>query len=310
MENQKSNGMASGNQLEFAIGDVSFKMNPVQGTNDFHIGETLVTQALWKSVMGTNIKTGMLKIFVPELLTSLLDGASNEVDAFVMKYVFYKSIVPEMVETLTAKGVDFGDLKSNGFVVPEVDLMGLGITDAEFESMVGDVPRDFPAEDFVGMFDDLNEVQGDDFPIFFVSRDECQVFIDRLNDKLASQLDGKRFAFPTEAEWEYAAKGGQAGQGCDYSGSNDIESVAWYSANSGEMPHPVAKLQCNELGLYDMNGNVWEWCADMDGTDCVIRGGSSAEGAEDCRIAARSTYRTDKLDANELKMIGFRLALR
>ena len=97
-------------------------------------------------------------------------------------------------------------------------------------------------------------------PVESVSWDDCQEFIEKLN-----RLTGKNFRLPTEAEWEYAARGGSKSRGYKYSGSNNPDAVAWYDDNSGGKTHPVAQKQSNELGLYDMSGNVIEWCQDWYG---------------------------------------------
>lgn len=102
--------------------------------------------------------------------------------------------------------------------------------------------------------------KGDNLPVEQVSWDDCQVFIQKLN-----QLTGKQFRLSTEAEWEYAARGGRKSRGYKYAGGNNIGSVAWYCDNSGTGTHPVAAKQANELGVYDMSGNVWEWCSDRYG---------------------------------------------
>lgn len=102
--------------------------------------------------------------------------------------------------------------------------------------------------------------KGDNLPVELVSWNDCQEFIQKLN-----QLTGKQFRLPTEAEWEYAARGGRKSRGYKYAGGNDIGSVAWYCDNSGTGTHPVAAKQANELGIYDMSGNVWEWCSDRYG---------------------------------------------
>ena len=102
--------------------------------------------------------------------------------------------------------------------------------------------------------------QGDNLPVENVSWNDIQEFIKKLN-----RLTGKKYRLPTEAEWEYAARGGKKSQGYKYAGSNTVRGVAWYGENSGNQTHPVGQKQPNELGLYDMSGNVWEWCQDWYG---------------------------------------------
>lgn len=105
-----------------------------------------------------------------------------------------------------------------------------------------------------------SELKGDNLPVETVSWDDCQSFITKLN-----HLTGEHFRLPTEAEWEFAAKGGRQSRGFEYSGSNTIGDVAWHYGNSGSKTHPVATKSPNELGIYDMSGNVWEWCQDWKG---------------------------------------------
>ena len=137
-------------------------------------------------------------------------------------------------------------------------------------------------------------------PVENVSWNDCMEFIVKLN-----QLTGKNFRLPTEAEWEYAARGGNKSRGYKYSGSNNPDAVAWYDKNSGGETHPVAQKQSNELGLYDMSGNVWEWCADRygdyssnsqtnptgasTGSNRVLRGGSWFNYAWIVRVSNRSS---------------------
>ena len=158
--------------------------------------------------------------------------------------------------------------------------------------------------------------KGDNLPVEQVSWDDCQTFISKLN-----ALTGQKFRLPTEAEWEYAARGGNKSRGYKYSGSNTIGDVAWYDGNSGDKTHPVGTKAPNELGIYDMSGNVWEWCSDWfdnyssasqtnpkgptSGANRVDRGGSWISSARYCRVSARDYFSTVSLGSN----LGLRLAL-
>ena len=138
-------------------------------------------------------------------------------------------------------------------------------------------------------------------PVENVSWNDCQEFIKKLN-----KLTGKNFRLPTEAEWEYAARGGKYSRGYKYSGSNNADEVAWYGNNSGFNTHPVATKKANKLGLYDMSGNVWEWCNDWygryqsysqtnptgpsEGDSRVLRGGSWSGNDWSVRVSNRDNY--------------------
>ena len=163
-----------------------------------------------------------------------------------------------------------------------------------------------------------SEFKGDNLPVETVSWYDCQEFISKLN-----RITGKMFRLPTEAEWEYAARGGNKSRGYQYSGSNNLSDVAWYGNNSGDETHAVGTKQPNELGIYDMSGNVDEWCQDWkgayssssqvnptganSGSSRVIRGGSwdaSAWG-----WGCRSSYRSCTLPGNRYYGFGLRLVL-
>ena len=157
---------------------------------------------------------------------------------------------------------------------------------------------------------------GDKLPVEQVSWDDCQTFIRKLN-----LMTGENFRLLTEAEWEYAAHGGNKSHGYKYAGSNTIGDVAWYNSNSGDKTHEVATKQPNELGLYDMSGNVYEWCQDWygdysnssqtnptgtsTGSRRVIHGGSWFNDAEYCR----SSNRNDGGPTRRDDILGLRLAL-
>ena len=161
-----------------------------------------------------------------------------------------------------------------------------------------------------------SKFKGENLPVENVSWDDCQVFVRKLNS-----LTGQNFRLPTEAEWEFACRGGNNSLGYKYSGSDNIDNVAWFDCNSGRKTHFVATKSPNELGIYDMSGNVWEWCSDWydkyssgaqanpkgpeSGSCRVFRGGGWGSYAGYCRSSNRGyntpTHRHDRL--------GLRLAL-
>lgn len=196
------------------------------------------------------------------------------------------------------------------------------VTQALWQAVMGNNPSDFTGDN--------------QRPVETVSWEDCQEFIRKLNS-----LTGKNFRLPTEAEWEYAARGGNKSKGYKYSGSNSIGDVAWFWQNSGDKflsgtdddwdydkilqnnckTHPVKQKQANELGIYDMSGNVWEWCQDRygdynsssqtnptgpsSGSDRKMLGGSWYYDARSCR----SSYRANYYPVNGVNFLGLRLAL-
>jgi len=176
------------------------------------------------------------------------------------------------------------------------------VTQTLWEAVMGKNPSNF---------------KGNNRPVEQVSWDDCQDFIRKL-----SQKTGLNFRLPTEAEWEYSARGGNKGRGYKYAGSNTIGDVAWYTDNSGRTTHDVKTKQANELGLYDMSGNVWEWCQDWkggysssaqtnptgpsSGSYRVYRGGGWYYYARYCRVSCRGSHTPGDRNSN----LGLRLALQ
>ena len=163
------------------------------------------------------------------------------------------------------------------------------------------------------MGDNPSNFKGSQRPVEKVSWNDCQEFIRKLNS-----MTSKRFRLPTEAEWEYASRGGNRSRGYKYAGGNVLDNVAWYENNSGNT-HDVGQKSPNELGLYDMSGNVMEWCADWYGSYSsnsqtnptgasggfnhrVLRGGFWSFGAKFCRVSSRS--------GDSPGFAGFNLGLR
>lgn len=160
--------------------------------------------------------------------------------------------------------------------------------------------------------------QGDALPVENVSWQEIQDFLEKL-----STATGKTYRLPTEAEWEYAARGGRMSEGFLYAGSNELASVAWFEDNAGSQTHPVGLKLPNELGLYDLSGNVWEWCQDVYGAysaeaqtnpvgpdrgpGYVLRGGCLVSNTGFCRV----TFRDYNNPASRvgLRISGFRVVM-
>jgi len=173
------------------------------------------------------------------------------------------------------------------------------VTQKEWKAVMGNNPSRF---------------KGDDRPVEKVSWYDVQEFIKKLNKKT-----GGNYRLPTEAEWEYAARGGAKSRGYKYAGSNDIEEVAEYEGNNDKETKPVGGKRPNELGIYDMSGNVYEWCSDWkagyssssqtnptgpsSGSDRVCRGGGWGSNASYCRVALRDNL----TPANSYNYLGFRL---
>ena len=202
------------------------------------------------------------------------------------------------------QGSDCYDSEKPGHQVSLVDFY-IGeteVTQAQWRAVMGNNPSSF--------------TDCDECPVENVSWNDVQDFISKLN----SRSGGARYRLPTEAEWEYAARGGTLSKGYKYAGSNNPDEVAWYDDNSGGKTHPANGKKANELGLYDMSGNVYEWCSDWKGSYSsgsqtnptgpntgvirVHRGGSWNYDARACRVSFRHNGGPDI----RLNFLGFRLA--
>ena len=238
-------------------------------------------------------------------------SSSGDVEKFTVEGVSFKMV--RIQGGTFMMGANEGDANAYKFEKPahEVTLsdywMGeTQVTQALWQAVMGKNPSEFKGDP--------------NFPVERVSWLDCKDFIRELN-----RLTGKKFRLPTEAQWEFAARGGNLGKDNRYlyAGGNDIYDVAWYFKNSMEKTHPVGKRNPNELGLYDMIGNVWEWCNDWfgalyylespaidppgpsSGTYRVCRGGSWFNNAIPCRVS----YRGGNKPSDAVEFLGLRLAL-
>lgn len=141
--------------------------------------------------------------------------------------------------------------------------------------------------------------EGDEYPMYYVNWEEANEFCKKLSLKT-----GRKYSLPTEAQWEYAARGGNTGEVTKYAGSNNADDVAWYSKNS-HLTHPCGEKEANALGIFDMSGNVSEWCKDnyTDSSMRVRRGGSFEDGTRSCRVSNRNGERPNTRTYNT----GFRV---
>lgn len=217
------------------------------------------------------------------------------------------------------------DSESNKKLENKVTLSGYWIgkypvTQYQYEAITGENPSFFKKETviekgFLGIGREVKKETLPDHPVEMVSWFDCNDFYQKI-----SKLTGKTFRLPTEAEWEFAARGGNISKGFIYSGSNIIDEVAWYDENS-ESTKKVGQKKPNELGIYDMSGNVWEWCNDWydslsagsqtnpkgpdSGSEKTARGGSWFRD----KIRCKATNRGCNEPNSGLSHLGFRIAI-
>lgn len=242
-----------------------------------------------------------------------------------------EEIEEEVEEKLKELGyfIDHDEIPCHQVTLSSFSIGRHEVTQEEWKAVMGSNPSEFI---------------GAQLPVENVSWNDCQKFIKKLN-----AITGKTFRLPTEAEWEFAARGGNKSKHYEYSGSNDLDEVAWYYENSGDKKltftldhgssdedideqidfgveanhcktHQIMKKEPNELGIYDMSGNVSEWCSDWygvysrlkqvnpkgasSGSSRVIRGGNLINLTNNCRVSSRGKSAPDNCYSN----VGFRLA--
>lgn len=228
--------------------------------------------------------------------TSIVFGSNQYQMVYVQGGTFTMGATSEMEDTRDSEKLAHQVTLTNNYYIGKTE-----VTQALWKAVMVNNPSSF---------------KGDNLPVEQVSWNDCQKFISKLNS-----MTGQYFRLPTEAEWEFAARGGNNSNHFLYGGSNYPGNVAWYPGNSEMQTHAVATKQPNELGIYDMSGNVSEWCADWygnyssssqtnptgpnSGSYRVGRGGSWGRVVLYCRSSGRDYFDPDSRDF----ILGFRLAL-
>ena len=314
------------NSLEFASGSASktFKINsntswtvssnnswcsvsPTSGNNDGSVTVKVTENT------STNARTAIVTIesgTITKTLSVTQSGAAPPVlqdRSFTVGNVRFKMIAVEGgTFTMGATSEQGYDYESDERPTHTITLSSYSIGETEVTQALWEAVMGYNPSKFVGSSRPVEEVSWYD----------CQDFIRKLNS-----ITGENFRLPTEAEWEFAARGGNKSRGYKYSGSNTIGNVAWYSNNNEGGTHNVGTKLSNELGIYDMSGNVWEWCSDWygsynssaqtdpsgpgSGSNRVNRGGSGGSDAEYCRVSSRDSSSPTFYNG----FLGVRLAL-
>ncbi len=252
--------------------------------------------------------------------------ALQEYEKLISNQVVFKVVASSWKQTITVNGISFDMVLVHG------GTLWMGATAEQGNDLPADEKpiHQVTCNDFyIGqtevtqglwnavMTPNANINTEPNVPMHNVTWSECQLFIKKLNE-----LTGQKFRLPTEAEWERAARGGNKSRGFRYAGNNVINNVAWYEDNSNLQLHPVGEKQVNELRIYDMSGNVSEWCQDWyapytnqsqqdpqgpnSGTEKVIRGGNVQDEQTNCRI----TVRKHATPETHTAFVGFRLVLQ
>ena len=271
-------------------------------------GQSIAQQTTSPGVQQTEVQTTPATTVTPASLSSASSDSGPSVEAITVNGVSFNIVrVDGGTFTMGATPEQGSKVGSDEKPVHQVTLSTYSIgetevTQALWQAVMGNNPSKY---------------KGSTNPVDGVSWDDCQSFIQKLNE-----LTGRRFRLPTEAEWEFAARGGNKSRGYMYSGSNNIDDVAWYIDNSSSMKTKAVKSkQSNELGLYDISGNVFEWCQDWygsyingaqtnptgsaSGSEHVLRGGAFPVPETFCRLSSRFHNKP----TSRSNTMGLRLAL-
>ena len=270
----------------------------------------------------TYLINGLLnEVIVPSMDVNQ-DGVINITDATCLINMLLN--MPSATETYIVNGVAFKMIyvRAGSYEMGATDEQ-TGATQDEYPPHLVQLTPYYIGETEVSqelwyavMGDNPSHSKGYNLPVEQITWDECQEFVNRL-----SQITGRQFRLPTEAEWEFAARGAHKSGGFLYSGSNILSQVGWYDANSGGKTNLIKQLMGNERQLYDMSGNVWEWCQDWfgnysddhqldpkgpaEGLERVVRGGGWEAPDAFCRVA----YRKGQAPGQPDEHIGLRLAM-
>lgn len=287
-----------------------------------------------KSTAPSNLQIALSKATLPimedEIVATNKKQQTNELEVTTLR-----ESVTSMANVSRTENIVKPSLKGNLVTIPVKEEIYIEMVKVEKGSMtmtygsgltkllVGKLKASIAQDYYVGKYEvtqalwqavmgnNPSKNKGDNLPVEKVTWNECQDFIKELN-----KLTGKNFRLPTALEWFYAARGGNRSHGYKYSGSNKLSEVAWFDSNSKDKTHPVGTKMPNELGLYDMSGNVWEWCQDLGkstkksskslhGASRILCGGSWSDNAKYCT----SLYLDEKPEGFYSIYTGMRLAL-
>ena len=284
------------------------EITPRFRNGDFTGGVSAGVHAVIAAVRGEHRGTGSAGDTTLEKRTSPEPGQAWTVPDLNLEMVFIRPGTFTMGSPVTEQGRNDGEIQHTLILTKGFWLGKTVVTQGQWEAVMGGNPSNF-------------KNAGRDAPVEQVSWDDAMQFCRKLTDRerQAGRLpEGHEYTLPTEAQWEYACRAGTTGP---FAGNGDLDSMGWYNQNSGNTTHPVAQKQPNAWGLYDMHGNVWEWCRDWyghypggsvtdptgpsSGSQRVLRGGGWNADARNCRSASRDWYSP----VYRSYTLGFRLAL-